>query len=82
MDSSAERRPRIRFAATRDAVSIARLFRIVRAECLPYLPTLHTPEEDAEFFSTLLRESEVLVAEHSLEVVAFAAYRNGWLEHL
>lgn len=82
MDSSAGGRPRIRFAAARDAVAIARLFRIVRAECLPYLPTLHTPEEDAEYFSALVRESAVLVAELRGEVVAFAATRDGWLEHL
>lgn len=82
MDASAEGRPSIRFAAARDAAAIAQLFRIVRAECLPYLPTLHAPEEDAEFFSTLLSESAVLVGELRGEAVAFAAHRDGWLEHL
>ena len=82
MNSAGDGGPHIRFATDRDAVAVARLFRFVRAECLPYLPTLHTPEEDAEYFSTLLRESAVLVAERCLEVVAFAADRGGWLEHL
>ena len=39
-------------------------------------------EEDAEYFSALLRESAVLVAERCLELVAFAADRGGCLEHL
>ncbi len=49
---------------------------------MPYLPELHTTEEDVAFFSRLLRESNVLVAELRGEIVGFCVYRKGWLDHL
>ncbi|HEX3671179.1 MAG TPA: GNAT family N-acetyltransferase [Candidatus Cybelea sp.] len=82
MDASAKGRPSIRIAGARDSEAIARLFRFVRTECLPFLPTLHTPEEDAEYFSGLVSASAVFVAGLRGEVVAFVAHRDGWLEHL
>jgi putative acetyltransferase len=45
-------------------------------------PDAAQPGEDAEYFSALVRESAVLVAELRGELVAFAAIRDGWLEHL
>ena len=53
----------IRQANDGDIVPVARLFRAVRAACLPYLPELHTPEEDLAFFrDRVFKECEVWVA--------------------
>ncbi len=82
MFSDAKDLPRIRPATPSDVVSIARLHRLVREACMPYLPDLHTPEEDVAYFFGVLCESAVLVAELRGTVVAYCAYRNGWLNHL
>jgi ribosomal protein S18 acetylase RimI-like enzyme len=50
---------------------------------LPYLPVLHTPAEDLEFFSgQVLRSDTVWVAECASGIVGFCAFGNGWLNHL
>jgi ribosomal protein S18 acetylase RimI-like enzyme len=50
---------------------------------LPYLPVLHTPAEDLEFFSgQVLRADTVWVAECASAIVGFCAFGNGWLNHL
>jgi hypothetical protein len=40
----------IRPATPEDIEAVERLHRAVRTACLPYLPELHTPEEDLRFF--------------------------------
>ena len=72
----------IRRATLADADEIARLHRAVRTECLPYLPALHTPEEDRRFFRDhVLPASEVWVAgAHGID--GFCAFRPGWVDHL
>ena len=40
----------IRRAELQDTRPVARLFRAVRLACLPYLPNLHTAEQDLCFF--------------------------------
>ena len=65
-----------------DAETLARLFRTVRRACLPYLPEMHTPDEDLGFFrDRVFAECEVWVA-HAREVDGFIAFRTGWVEHL
>jgi putative acetyltransferase len=61
---------------------VAALFRRVRREALPYLPDLHDGDEDRAFFSRAIRESEVWLAQSEGDLVAFAAWRPGWLDHL
>ena len=39
-----------RVAGLADVGSVARLFRLVRRTCLPYLPDLHSPDEGLGFF--------------------------------
>ena len=39
----------LRRAVPADMPAVARLHRAVREACLPYLPDLHTPEEDRDF---------------------------------
>ncbi|MFC4174065.1 GNAT family N-acetyltransferase [Microvirga sp. GCM10011540] len=63
--------------------SIARLHRHVRRTSLPYLPDLHTPEEDLAFFrNRVFPAAEVWLAESEAELAGFAAVREGWLDHL
>lgn len=69
-------------ARTDDIEAIACLFRATREAHLPYLPKLHTPEEDLSFFrDRVFRESDVWVAEHE-GIVGFISYRTGWVDHL
>ena len=65
-----------------DAEAVARLFRAVRQACLPYLPDLHTPDEDLGFFrGRVFAECEVWVAQAGA-IDGFIAFRSGWVEHL
>ena len=66
-----------------DAREIAIMFRRTREESLPFLPVLHTPEEDLEFFCHReFARSAIWVAEAGRRVVGFAASESGWLHHL
>ncbi len=50
---------------------------------LPYLPELHTPEEDLWFFSErLLPECETWVAEATGLIAGYVAFKPGWVMHL
>lgn len=70
----------IRPANDRDIAPVAGLFRGVRRACLPYLPDLHTPEEDLEFFrDRVFGACEIWVAGAT---VGFIAFRAGWVDHL
>lgn len=72
-----------RRATDTDAVAIASLFRATRQTCLPYLPVLHTEDEDVEFFSAqVLVNDTVWLAERAGRIVGFCAFRDGWLNHL
>ncbi len=74
---------RYRRATDTDAGAIAALFRATRQTCLPYLPVLHTADEDVEFFSAqVLVHDIVWVAERAGRIAGFCAFGNGWLNHL
>ena len=63
---------------------MAAVFGAARAE-MTYLPALHTPAEDVEFFSAIVRSGcWVLVAGSGGGggLVGFCAVRAGWVEHL
>lgn len=72
---------KLRLATCDDAADIARLFRRVRTECLSYLPTLHSPDEDVTYFEEISRSCRVVVAEAG-SLVGFCAARPGWIDHL
>lgn len=72
----------IRRGQAEDAEAVARLFRSVRRACLPYLPDLHTPEEDLGFFrNRVFAECEVWLAQAGT-IDGFIAFRRGWVDHL
>jgi putative acetyltransferase len=73
----------LRSAILADMRKVARLHRHVRKTCLPYLPDLHTPEEDLAFFrKRVFPTSTVWLAEVSDGIVGFAVVRQEWLDHL
>jgi len=72
----------LRRAKETDAASIARLHRRVVRECLPYLPDLHTTEEDLSFFSShFLPNHEVWVWDQG-GIAGYCGFRDGWVAHL
>ncbi len=73
----------LRRATPADAAPVARLQRHVVSVSLPYLPDVHTPEEDLWFFSErLFPENEVWVAEVDDQIIGYVAFKPGWVSHL
>ena len=73
----------LRRAALQDMPAVARLNRHVREICLPYLPDLHTPEEDLAFFREhVFSTSEMWLAQAGERLIGFAGARLDWLDHL
>ncbi len=73
----------IRRAIPQDADAIAFVHRTSMGEALPYLPDLHTPEEDRQWVATVVLPNQVVwVAECDGEIVGVAALHDGWLEQL
>jgi GNAT superfamily N-acetyltransferase len=73
----------IRRAEPHDADAIAFVHRTSMREALPYLPDLHTPEEDRQWVATVVLPKQVVwVAERDGEIVGVAALHDGWLEQL
>lgn len=73
----------LRRAALPDMAAVARLHRHVRKSCLPYLPDLHTPDEDLAFFQEqVFPTSEVWLAQAGVQLIGFAVVKLDWLDHL
>ena len=73
----------IRRAMLAESDAIARLHRLSREDALPFLPVLHTAEEDRVFFRERVFPScEVWVAEDVGVVVGMIAFRKDWIDHL
>lgn len=50
---------------------------------MPWLPVLHTPDEDLRFFSTrVLPLEKVLIAREKTQPIGFISVHQGWLNHL
>ncbi len=70
-------------ASSADLKAIAKIHRAARREAMPWLPELHTPEEDLWFFTTIVLPVEkVLIAREETQVVGFISCNQGWLHHL
>ncbi|MDB5071925.1 MAG: putative GCN5-related N-acetyltransferase [Candidatus Eremiobacteraeota bacterium] len=75
--------PVVRRAHAGESDAVAALFRLSKETALPYLPDLHTPEEDRAFFRERVFETcEVWVAERNGLLVGFCAFREGWIDQL
>jgi putative acetyltransferase len=73
---------KIECAASGDTQSIVDVFRQTRAGALPYLPNLHTNEEDLAHFGSALCDSTVYVVKDRDRIVGFCAFRTDWVDHL
>jgi putative acetyltransferase len=67
-----------------DMAAIARLHRHTVRTSLPFLPTLHTPEEDFRFFSQILFHKALfwLAEDEAGEPIGYIAFRPDFIEHL
>jgi putative acetyltransferase len=73
----------LRRASLDDMPELARLHRRTVQVSLPFLPTLHTPEEDAWWFSErLFASNEVWLAEDGEGAIGYIAFRPDFIEHL
>jgi GNAT superfamily N-acetyltransferase len=73
----------LRRASLEDMPGLARLYRRTVQTSLPFLPTLHTPEEDAWWFSErLFAVNEVWIAEGENGPEGYIAFRSDFIEHL
>ena len=73
----------LRRAAHADMGAVARLHRHVRRTCLPYLPELHTPQDDLAFFEDhVFPSSRIWLAEDEGRLIGFAVLKQDWLDHL
>jgi putative acetyltransferase len=72
----------IRPATTLDVPLIATISRLARELEMPYLPVLHTPDDDLAFFTAEISTSDCKVALVDGVVVGFGCVRAGWLNHL
>lgn len=71
-------------ASIEDAAEIARVFRQSLRAALSFLPELHTPEEDLQYFSEkVLPNNEVYVGRDANQrIVGFIAFDDEWVNHL
>jgi GNAT superfamily N-acetyltransferase len=73
----------LRRAKPADAPAIAQVLRAAFRVSLPFLPELHTAEEDLWFVrERMLVQDEVWVAEEGDAIVGFIGFREGWIDHL
>lgn len=73
----------LRRATTADAGAVALLLRLTMRVSLPFLPELHTAEEDLWFVrERLMSENEVWVAEADGLIVGYVAFKPGRVSHL
>lgn len=73
----------IRRAEEIDISEIAKIFRVIRNHDLPYLPHLHTTDEDLEHFKNkVFKEDKLFIAESEGKIVGFIAFNNEWVNHL
>ena len=73
----------LRPATAADARTVAALFRTSRELALPYLPVLHTRDDDLWFFGRLIDRGAVTVAVDDADrAIGFVGAAPGWVEHL
>jgi GNAT superfamily N-acetyltransferase len=73
----------LRQALLDDMPVLARLYRRTVKTSLPFIPTLHTPEEDAWWFAErLFTVNEVWLVEGEDGPEGYIAFRSDFIEHL
>lgn len=75
--------PKLVQATIEDMPEVANLFRVSRESELPYLPRLHTPAEDLEYFKTVVFPNQRIdLLKDKDTVLGFVAYDTDWIHHL
>lgn len=70
-------------ATIEDMPQVARLFRESRETELSYLPKLHTPEKDLNFFtSVVFPHQKIELLKDATDILGFIAYDDNWIHHL
>ena len=73
----------LRLASHDESSMVAAIARETRTHFMPYLPVLHSFEEDERFFRDIVfRECDVWVSTDKGAVVGFCAFKENWLDHL
>jgi putative acetyltransferase len=73
----------LRAATDGDVEHAATIYRAARIKCLPFLPDLHSQQEDLEFFQTrIFDRHNVIMAELDGQIAGYSASHEGWLDHL
>jgi len=74
----------IELATAANASECAMVLRISRKHSLPYLPDLHTSEEDVDFFRNRVftKDTVVVALDRQRKIVGFIAFGEGWVNHL
>ena len=73
----------VRRARDDEVNAVAALVRLSKKTAMPYLPNLHTPEEDRAFFrDRVFAECDVWVAERDGQIAGACAFRAGWVDQL
>ncbi len=73
----------LRPATSEDAPAIATLMRTTFRVSLPFLPDLHTAEQDLAYVSGhLIPDTTIWVAEIAGEIAGYVAFRLDWIDHL
>jgi putative acetyltransferase len=74
---------KLRRAGLADAPAIAALHRLTMRTNLPFVPDIHTLDEEAAFFGgRFLAENEAWVAEHDGRLAGYVAFSADWVNHL
>ncbi|HEY8576445.1 MAG TPA: GNAT family N-acetyltransferase [Devosia sp.] len=69
-------------AENADLEAVVDLFARSRQVCLPFLPVLHSREEDLDFFGGYIQRGQMTLARVDGAVAGFLAQTPGWIEHL
>jgi GNAT superfamily N-acetyltransferase len=69
-------------ASSADADGLAATFGAARSRAMPWLPVLHSEEEDRLYFAGAIGASDVLVVRREGEPIAFIALRDDMVAHL
>ena len=73
----------LRRATPDDAVPVGTLFTHTRRSCMPYLPALHTADEDRAWMrDVVFKHCDVWIAELDGRLAGFLALERDLLEHL
>jgi ribosomal protein S18 acetylase RimI-like enzyme len=72
----------IRPLSPSDAPSVVAVFQRSRAEAMPWLPALHSTEEDLLFFAGEIATGQAWGAAHGDVLAGFVIAGDGWIRHL